>query len=121
MPGSDTGSSTIHQDQYLDVVTKEEDEKLSESQEKQSIERVSIEPRSSKEEDSKSDLETGAAAPPSIPPGFNPADFPDGGLEAVSLFLQAQILVYDGCGSCRGRCLLPFSAFCPKLFSCRLP
>ncbi|KAI1158582.1 monocarboxylate permease-like protein [Nemania serpens] len=104
MPGSDTGSSTIHQDQYLDVVTKEEDEKLSESQEKQSIERVSIEPRSSKEEDSKSDLETGAAAPPSIPPGFNPADFPDGGLEAWLVVVGGSLILFCSFGliNCSG-------------------
>ncbi len=87
MPNSDTESSTIHQDQYFDISTKAENE-TAESSEKNSIEQTAIEQVSSRE-NSKDDLEKGSADVPSqqpAPPGLSPDDFPDGGLEAVSVF-----------------------------------
>lgn len=104
MPASDTGSSTIHQEQYLDVTTKVEDEKKLESQDNESAERMSIEQRSSREEDTKSDLETGAAAAPVGPPGINPADFPDGGLEAWLVVLGGVLILFCSFGliNCSG-------------------
>lgn len=83
MPGSDTGSSTIHQEEFLGVTTKRKDEDISKSQADESIDCMLLEQRSSKEEDSKNDIETGTAIA-SLPPGLSAADFPDGGLEAVS-------------------------------------
>jgi len=87
MPGSETGSSTTAQDQYLDgPITLEN--KVVQSPQMVSVERTSIERTSSRDASDKDVEKAGvdhiSGQPPSGPPAFNPADFPDGGLEAVS-------------------------------------
>ncbi|KAI1114021.1 monocarboxylate permease-like protein [Nemania sp. NC0429] len=109
MADSDTGSSTIHLERHVDVIAKEEDENISELQDIKSAERTSIEERSSRDEGSKSDLETGAAAAaaaaaPAFPPGLNPADFPDGGLEAWLVVVGGVLILFCSFGliNCSG-------------------
>jgi hypothetical protein len=82
MPGSDTGSSTVQEDRHFGI-----ENPTANSSKRTSLEYTTIE-RASERDVSDNDLEkSGTDAtpqPPSAPPGLNPADFPDGGREAVS-------------------------------------
>ncbi|KAJ8126452.1 hypothetical protein O1611_g7188 [Lasiodiplodia mahajangana] len=83
MPASDTASSTIHPD--LDIST-DSDGPAVESSDEKFIEDASLK-QVSLTENAKTDLEKGGDDPasqqPGPPPGLNPADFPDGGFEAI--------------------------------------
>jgi hypothetical protein len=98
MPGSDTESSTVQRDQYFDVSTKTEAQMTDSSKKtslETSLEKKSIEHGSSTRA-ANSDIEKGDAnvpSQPSHPPGLDPADFPDGGLEAVSWFFEVICLL----------------------------
>ena len=86
MPGSDAGSSTTRHDQYLDITTKAEISAAESSEKASVMEKNSVE-RVSSRENSDIDIEKGGAEvtiQPVAPPGINPDDFPDVGLEAVS-------------------------------------
>ncbi|TGJ81352.1 hypothetical protein E0Z10_g7424 [Xylaria hypoxylon] len=105
MHDSDTGSSTVHQDQYFDISTKVEDQ-TAESSEKPSIDQTSIR-RTSLRELSEDDLEKGGAevsSQPAAPPGLNPDDFPDGGLEAWLVVLGGSLILFCSFGivNCSG-------------------
>ncbi|KAI0550981.1 monocarboxylate permease-like protein [Xylaria curta] len=106
MPGSDTESATVHQDQYFDISTKGED-KIADSSKKTSMDLTSIHQTSSRE-DSKNDIEKGdigsqpqASGPP---PGLNPDDFPDGGLEAWLVVVGGSLILFCSFGiiNCSG-------------------
>ncbi|KAI0433204.1 monocarboxylate permease-like protein [Xylaria sp. FL1042] len=105
MPSSDTGSSTIHHDQYFDISAKTENE-AAELSEKDIEERTSVEQVSSRD-GSNNDIEKGTADPstqPSAPPGLNPDDFPDGGLEAWLVVLGGSLILFCSFGivNCSG-------------------
>ncbi|RWA10466.1 hypothetical protein EKO27_g4655 [Xylaria grammica] len=105
MPGSDTESSTVGQDQYHDVSRKAEDQ-TAESSEKTSIDQTSIRQTSSREI-YKNDPEKGSAessVQPAAPPGLNPEDFPDGGLEAWLVVLGGSLILFCSFGivNCSG-------------------
>ncbi|KAI0965533.1 monocarboxylate permease-like protein [Xylaria arbuscula] len=105
MPGSDTGSSTVHQDQDFDISRKNENE-IPELSEKISMERTSIEQVSSRE-DSSNDIEKGgaeASTQPAFPPGLRPEDFPDGGLEAWLVVVGGALILFCSFGivNCSG-------------------
>ncbi|KAI1352061.1 monocarboxylate permease-like protein [Xylaria sp. FL0043] len=105
MPGSDTGSSTVQQDHYFDISTKTGNE-TAESSRKVSMERLSVDQVSSRD-GSKNDIEKGAAdssIQPSAPPGLNPDDFPDGGLEAWLVVVGGALILFCSFGivNCSG-------------------
>ncbi|KAI8948751.1 monocarboxylate permease-like protein [Xylaria longipes] len=109
MLGSDTGSSTVHQDQqdqYFDISTKGEDQ-MADSSKKTSTELTSINQTSSRET-SRNDIEKGDAdLPPQAsgpPPGLNPDDFPDGGLEAWLVVVGGSLILFCSFGiiNCSG-------------------
>ncbi|GAW13492.1 hypothetical protein ANO14919_028780 [Xylariales sp. No.14919] len=105
MPGSDTESSTVGQDQYPDISRKAEDQ-TAESSEKTSIDQTSIRQTSSREI-YKNDPEKGSAessVQPAAPPGLNPEDFPDGGLEAWLVVLGGSLILFCSFGivNCSG-------------------
>ncbi|KAI1339841.1 major facilitator superfamily domain-containing protein [Xylariaceae sp. FL0016] len=99
MPASDTGSSTMQEDPRFDATTTFEKGSTPYDSRKPSmdnphtrLDRISSQHGSTNsnivpesETAIEADMEKGGAAPPGpsgTPPGFNPADFPDGGLEA---------------------------------------
>ncbi|KAI8631518.1 monocarboxylate permease-like protein [Xylariaceae sp. FL1651] len=99
MPGSDTGSSTVQEDRDFAISTEGKDQILDIS-EKNSMERTSIE-RVPSQANSTNDIEKGDADAPlqlSFPPGFNPADFPDGGLEAWLVVLGGSLVLFCSFG-----------------------
>ncbi|KAI1429076.1 monocarboxylate permease-like protein [Xylaria sp. FL1777] len=105
MPGSDTESSTVHPDQHLDIPTKTENEP-SESSEKNSTRKASIEQVSARGILG-NDLEKGGAetsSQPAAPPGLNPDDFPDGGLEAWLVVVGGALILFSSFGvvNCSG-------------------
>ncbi|KAI0468232.1 monocarboxylate permease-like protein [Xylaria cf. heliscus] len=106
MPGSDTGSSTVHPDQYFDITTKGDDQ-IGDSSKKTSIELTTINPKSSRES-LKHDIEKNDADLPqqtsSAPPGLSPDDFPDGGLEAWLVVLGGSLSLFCSFGivNCSG-------------------
>ncbi|KAI1826629.1 monocarboxylate permease-like protein [Xylaria intraflava] len=95
MSGSDTESSTIHKDQILDISTEIADQRADTSKEIYT-ERTSVEkaaPHGITEKDTeKGDVDL----PPqsSAPPGLNPADFPDGGLEAWLVVVGGSLILF---------------------------
>ncbi|KAI1361516.1 monocarboxylate permease-like protein [Xylaria arbuscula] len=101
MPGSDAGSSTTRQDQYLDISTTKAEISTAESSEKTSIEQISS------RENSDIDVEKGAtevSTQPAAPPGINPDDFPDGGLEAWLVVVGGSLILFCSFGivNCSG-------------------
>ncbi|KAH8163983.1 hypothetical protein CIB48_g4269 [Xylaria polymorpha] len=96
MPGSDTESSTVHQDQYYDISTKGDDQ-IADSSKKTSTELTSNDDI----EKGDVDLPPQASGPP---PGLNPADFPDGGLEAWLVVVGGSLILFCSFGivNCSG-------------------
>ncbi|KAI1123129.1 monocarboxylate permease-like protein [Nemania abortiva] len=109
MPVSDTGSSTIHEDRDFEISTDSEGRAIDSSDEKDEkfIEDASLKQVSSAE-NSKNDIEKGsddlASQQPGPPPGLNPADFPDGGLEAWLVVFGGTLILFCSFGliNCSG-------------------
>ncbi|KAI0506399.1 monocarboxylate permease-like protein [Xylaria bambusicola] len=107
MPGSDSGSSTTRYDQNFDISAKNEIGTAEASQETSIMEKNSIEQVSSRE-NTNIDIEKGGAevvsTQPAAVPGFNPDDFPDGGLEAWLVVVGGALILFCSFGlvNCSG-------------------
>ncbi|KAI0099697.1 monocarboxylate permease-like protein [Nemania sp. FL0031] len=106
MPASDTGSSTIHPDRDFDISTDSDGPAVDSSDEKfveETFKQVSF------TENAKTDLEKGgddsaSEGQPGPPPGLNPADFPDGGLDAWLVVFGGSLILFCSFGliNCSG-------------------
>ncbi|KAI1173360.1 monocarboxylate permease-like protein [Nemania sp. FL0916] len=108
MPGSDTGSSTIHadHDQDLDFATKTQDPVAAELVDEKTMGATTDISRkmSSDVDPEKAVAGLPPTLPPSGPPGFNPNDFPDGGLEAWLVVVGGALILFCSFGliNCSG-------------------
>ncbi|KAF2967510.1 hypothetical protein GQX73_g6069 [Xylaria multiplex] len=105
MHGSDTESSAVRQDQYFDISNKAEDQ-TADSSESTSVEQTSIRQTLSRQV-SKNDPEKDGAeisSQPAFPPGLNPDEFPDGGLEAWLVIVGGALILFSSFGivNCSG-------------------